>query len=182
MFGLWQIGAVDASMAYMVGIRNSINKTMAIGIAAGTKVFVCDNLAFSGELVQFRKHTKNSMEELAYLCDQAIMQIAGKLRRFAEWHKKLKAYALRRVQAQLLTIEAMNNGAMNPSQYNKFKELFFNEGAKYGQRGDLYSWHEAVTELHRERNLFDNFERNQKLNLLCDQYIAQYKDGGMLKL
>lgn len=182
MFGLWQIGKVDATMAHMVGIRNSMNKTMAIGLAAGDKVFVCDNLAFSGELVTFRRHTKNSLDELQDLCNQAIIQIASKLRAFAEWHKKLKTYTLRRVQAELLTFKAMETGAINPSQFKKFNELFFNTGAKYGERKDLWSWHEAVTELHRERNLFDNFDRNKKLNDLCNEYIARYRDGGMLSL
>lgn len=41
-----------------VGIRNSIDKTFPLGFCAGHRVFVCDNLAFSAELMAKRKHTR----------------------------------------------------------------------------------------------------------------------------
>lgn len=41
-----------------LGLRSSNNKSMAIQIAVGTKVFVCDNMCFSGDLIALkRKHT-----------------------------------------------------------------------------------------------------------------------------
>src|SRR5438552_10669000 len=42
-----------------VGVRNSIDKSFPLGFAAGSRVFVCDNLAFSAELMVRRKHTKH---------------------------------------------------------------------------------------------------------------------------
>lgn len=41
-----------------VGVRNSIDKTFPIGLCAGTRVFVCDNLAFSAEIYVAKKHTR----------------------------------------------------------------------------------------------------------------------------
>lgn len=41
-----------------MGIRTSNDRSMALEIAVGVKVFVCDNLAFSGDLIALRrKHT-----------------------------------------------------------------------------------------------------------------------------
>lgn len=41
-----------------LGLRTSNNKTMAIQICAGLSVFVCDNLAFRGDMIALRrKHT-----------------------------------------------------------------------------------------------------------------------------
>ena len=42
-----------------MGIRNSTDKTFPLGFAAGSRVFVCDNLAFRSELMVRRKHTLN---------------------------------------------------------------------------------------------------------------------------
>jgi len=47
-------GAVCASM----GIRTANDRSLALEIAVGLKVFVCDNLTFSGDLIALRrKHT-----------------------------------------------------------------------------------------------------------------------------
>ena len=42
-----------------IGFRNSTNSTLAIKMVAGTRVFVCDNLALSGDLIAvLRRNTK----------------------------------------------------------------------------------------------------------------------------
>jgi len=40
-----------------LGIRNSNDKQIALGLTAGVSVFVCDNLCFYGESIVYRKHT-----------------------------------------------------------------------------------------------------------------------------
>lgn len=48
----------DSSVALAVGIRNSTDKSFPLGFCAGSRVFVCDNLAFNAELLVKRKHTR----------------------------------------------------------------------------------------------------------------------------
>lgn len=50
---------IAEGVSLAVGIRNSINQTLPLGFVAGTRVFVCDNLAFRAELLVSRKHTAN---------------------------------------------------------------------------------------------------------------------------
>lgn len=45
-----------------VGIRNSTDKSLPLGFCAGSRVFVCDNLAFRSELLVHRKHTRFGKE------------------------------------------------------------------------------------------------------------------------
>lgn len=45
-----------------VGVRNSVDKSFAMGFCAGSRVFVCDNLAFSAELMVNRKHTRFGLD------------------------------------------------------------------------------------------------------------------------
>jgi len=47
-----------------IGFRNSYDKSMSVGIAIGASVFVCDNLALTGEIAIMRKHTMNVWNDL----------------------------------------------------------------------------------------------------------------------
>ena len=51
------VASVGVGVTLSVGIRNSIDKTLPLGFCAGHRVFVCDNLSFSAELLVNRKHT-----------------------------------------------------------------------------------------------------------------------------
>ncbi len=52
--------APDVTLA--VGIRNSLDQSFPLGFCAGHRVFVCDNLCFSAELMVRRKHTRFGVE------------------------------------------------------------------------------------------------------------------------
>ena len=41
-----------------IGVRNSNDKTFPIGFCVGNRTFVCDNLAFSSEIVISKRHTR----------------------------------------------------------------------------------------------------------------------------
>lgn len=55
-----------------VGLRNSHDKTFPIGIAFGARVFVCDNLSFSGDHVIRRRHTAHARRDLPGLVAEVI--------------------------------------------------------------------------------------------------------------
>src|SRR5207245_7555427 len=68
LFGVLQLayGETGDGIAAL-GLRTGNNKTMSLQICAGYRVFVCDNLAFRGDLIALkRKHTSglNLKEEL----------------------------------------------------------------------------------------------------------------------
>jgi hypothetical protein len=58
-FGLMSLRSPYGEYTDTVGLRNSHDKTFPIGLAFGSKVFVCDNLAFVGDHVIRRKHTQS---------------------------------------------------------------------------------------------------------------------------
>ena len=57
---------------FVVGLRNSHDKSYPAGLVAGTKVFVCDNLCFSGEIRISRKYTRFAARDLKPLTARAI--------------------------------------------------------------------------------------------------------------
>ena len=54
-FGVLTIRSPYTGYEDMVGLRNSHDKSLPVGIAFGSRVFVCDNTAFIGEHVIKRK-------------------------------------------------------------------------------------------------------------------------------
>jgi len=56
----------DLGVAF--GLRQSYNKSLSLGLAVGAKVFVCDNLCFSGDsFTVLRRNTKNVWQDFQSL-------------------------------------------------------------------------------------------------------------------
>lgn len=81
---------VASGVNLAVGIRNSIDKSLPLGFAAGNRVFVCDNMAFRSELLVARRHTRNGATRF----QEAICQAAQSLVQF----KELETARIRRFQ------------------------------------------------------------------------------------
>jgi hypothetical protein len=63
-FGLLKYGGEHPEMGLSIAFRNAYDKSMAVGIAIGNSVFICDNLALTGTITIMRKHTQNVWKDL----------------------------------------------------------------------------------------------------------------------
>jgi hypothetical protein len=60
MFGLLELDATYLDCRFSIGIRNAHDKSMRLGLVAGYRVFVCENMSFQGEFKPvLAKHSKN---------------------------------------------------------------------------------------------------------------------------
>lgn len=60
MFGVMDLNHGFEDACFSIGLRNSNDKSMRLALTAGYRVFVCDNMAFSGDFTPlFHKHTRN---------------------------------------------------------------------------------------------------------------------------
>lgn len=60
MFGLLELDATFLDCRFSIGIRNAHDKSMRLGLVAGYRVFVCDNMAFIGDYKPLlAKHSKH---------------------------------------------------------------------------------------------------------------------------
>lgn len=67
----------NGSVTLAVGIRNSIDKTFPMGFCAGSRVFVCDNLAFRSDLMVRRKHSPNGVAHFNADIANAVMNLSS---------------------------------------------------------------------------------------------------------
>lgn len=92
-FGLFEFRAglnmPYADYAPVIGLRNSHDMAFSASLAIGSSVFVCDNLAFSGEVRISRKHTRNIMRDLPLMVERAFGAL-GTLR--AHMDRRIEAY------------------------------------------------------------------------------------------
>lgn len=175
MFGVWETeSATVAGEGYnmALGIRSSIDKSAAVGICAGERVFVCDNLAFSSDVVMFRKHSGAlSEEELYVIAKFALRSAMAKFEAFVKWHASLRDVHLNPRQRMLLTVAAMRSGVFAPSHFSDFYELFLASEAKYP--GSLFGFHGAITEMHKHGSMLSVQDQNVRLNRFI-RYEAPY--------
>jgi hypothetical protein len=154
MFGTWEIGNfTNAEMNFALGFRNSLNKYYAVGLCAGAFVFVCDNRAFRGDFVVFRKHTGAlEIEEITLLAQEALLQLPAKFDAFVKWNFGLKEHGLSDREASLLLLAAASKKTplVPPSKIPEFRELYFDAGSKYTRT--MHGFHGAVTEMFKRLN------------------------------
>jgi hypothetical protein len=78
LFGLLTLGSgglLTGDHAVTIGIRNSHDKSFPVGLAIGSRVFVCDNLAFSSEVTIKTKHTRFVRDRLPRLVADGVAKL-----------------------------------------------------------------------------------------------------------
>ena len=75
-----------------IGIRNSYDKSMSLGLCSGASVFVCENLMMTGEVVVMRMHKGNIIDELKGLIFNALLKAEDKFNTIHADSQQLKKY------------------------------------------------------------------------------------------
>jgi hypothetical protein len=172
-FGLLQVqnGHNHPDYTWVLGLRNSHDKTLPAGLVAGSSVFVCDNLAFSGEIEVSRKHTSFILRDLPMLVREALSRLVGKWfdqdRRIA----KYQDYRLTDADAHDLTIRALDSGAITNRMIPDVLEEWRHPRHEAFQPRNTWSWFNACTErLKGHLHLLP--ERTRALYDVCDEFTG----------
>lgn len=112
-FGLMELHSPYTGYRDTLGLRNSHDKSFPIGIAFGSSVFVCSNLAFMSDHVIRRKHTANAKRELPGLLMEIIEPLALQRERQAKTIEHYRHALLTDQQADHLTMQLYRGGAIN---------------------------------------------------------------------
>lgn len=78
MFGLITLKTDSEESGLSIGLRQSYNKSLSLGLAVGSQVFVCDNLCFSGNAFKIlRKNTRNVWADFRELVQAQVGMAMG---------------------------------------------------------------------------------------------------------
>jgi len=89
-----------------VGIRNSTDKSFPIGFCCGQRVFVCDNLAFTSEIIVAKKHTRFGEERYFEGIANAVSGLRQYQETQAEWIGVLRERELSPEEADSLILRS----------------------------------------------------------------------------
>lgn len=168
MFSVWDLDSGTPEMKWSIGLRNSLNRTISLRLTAGSRVLVCDNMAFSGEFLAVRKHTAGlTNDELGFLAFKTMRQMVPRLKAFQNWHESLRNYPLTEDAAKILLVEIIANNVIPASKFHRFNELYRN----VYKGNDIYQFHEATTETLQGSNLLTLPQKNKLLNNIINAHI-----------
>jgi hypothetical protein len=173
-FGLIEVGTTEASIDYarIVGLRNSHDKRFPAGICAGSSVFVCDNLAFSGEVQVFRKHTRFIERNLWSLIRDAVGKLGGMWKRQDVRINNYKQKVIGDLLVHDLLIKALDLQILSGSKIPKVLNEWRHPRHPEFEGRTLWSWFNSVTEVLKETNIQDIPVRTRHLFGLCDQVVG----------
>lgn len=178
LFASYRLDQGKEGVDWQIGFRNSVEKKFAVGITAGTFTIVCSNLMFSGDYVEFRKHTKGlDMDELKSLAHRAIDTTTQKLQVLETWQSGLRMVPLLQNSMRALTFEAMHRDAFPASRFHRFLDAYSTEQAINGPT--LLSFFGAVTRTIRDQSLTQISKRSVILNQLMDDFQGNKQSIGI---
>jgi hypothetical protein len=136
--------------ALTVGLRGSYDQTLPRGLAVGSRVFVCDNQAFSGEVVMQTKQTTHIRDRLPRLVGQAVQQVGGLERAQDLRFETYRETPLHKRHGDAAIIELVRRQAINPSQVGRVVAEWdtpSHEEHLHAAKGrTVWTLHNAVTE------------------------------------
>jgi uncharacterized protein DUF932 len=172
-FGLMEINncVIHQDYAWVLGLRNSHDKSFPAGIVAGANVFVCDNLSFSGEIKIARKHTRFILRDLSFLTERAIGRLMNR------WHyqdQRIGAYKGKDVSdssAHDLIIRSTDVRACTPRQIPSILREWRNPRHEEFKARTLWSLFNSFTQVLKG-NLNELPKRTEVLHGLLDSYVG----------
>lgn len=171
-FGLVQLlsdnQSEDSDHALVLGMRNSYDKTFPAKLAWGSQVFVCDNLAFSGEIMVSRKHTKFILRDLPNLIGNAVAHTRLMAENQEARYACYKETRITDMRAEHIIIEMLRRGAVNTQRVERVVAEWDNPTHDFG---DKTAWrlHNATTEALKATPLHMMPQRTIVLNALLDE-------------
>ena len=112
MFGVMRINnSSSREWSRCIGIRNSHDQSLSVGLAAGISVMCCSNLAFGGTMVLKRRHT--SRIELNGLVVTAIEELELEFLNLETVSEDLKLHEVNADEARAVIVRAAEVNAIN---------------------------------------------------------------------
>jgi hypothetical protein len=164
MFALMTLKTDRPDNGLSIGLRQSYNKSLSLGVAVGAQVFVCDNLCFSGSAFKvIRRNTLNVWADFRYMLTEQVREALPQYNAVNAQCDAMKAIPCEKTRGYEILGVALGEGILTPNQasvafgdwqkprYDDFADRnvwsLYNcatEGLKKGQPGRIMDRHAAA--------------------------------------
>ena len=179
---------LDQEASMMAAVRNAHDKRFPYGFAYGANVFVCDNLAFHGEVTKTRRHTKNIEEDLDEVIRRGIEMLNHGRIVIAKRHRSYQQTQLLESEVNDIIVRSYRDFNAIPKTLitdvlNEFHEPSHDEHKEYdsGHAGLRSMWrlYNAYTESLKGRGSLATLgDRTMRLHKLLDNYAGNTQIAG----
>lgn len=174
MFGVMDLNNEFSDGRFSIGLRNSNDKSMRLALTAGYRVFVCDNMAFSGDFTPLlHKHTRNL--DLRDSISIAVDRIHRGFDRLGEQVKKMQGFMLTDNDARLLIYQAFVEGRIKSMPKHLLPVVhgnYFEPKQEEFNIRNLWSLSNAFTSAFKQLAPIKHFEVTAKLG----SYLMEFQD------
>lgn len=149
-FGLLEVrnGENADDFALVIGVRNSHDMTFPAGLVIGSRVVVCDNLSFSGEIKISRKHTRYIDRDLPQLVEVAVGRLGDQRQLQEKRFLTYKAEEVTDAEANDLVIQAMDARVVAASRIPEVLEQWRHPNhPEFADKKTAWRFFNAVTEV-----------------------------------
>lgn len=171
-FSVLQVNARYEGVNFAIGLRNSNDKSMRLGIVAGYKVIVCDNLAFAGEYKpMLAKHSKNlDLIESVGIAVDRLQRGWKPIREMIDFKRnhELTDGKAREMLYQLFTDAKFPISLFKTTHREYFERALYEEF----NRKTLWRLENAVTESIKKLQPISQYENTAKLGKFITEYTA----------
>jgi hypothetical protein len=135
--------------AFALGLRASNDKSMAIEMVAGARVFVCDNMALCGEAdLLWRKHTSGlDRYTLRQAVGNGVQKAIGRFAGFEMGVNRLKESFITDDQAKANIFDAVVKGVIPQNFLPKVGQAYFEPPHTEFEPRNMWSLQNAYTEV-----------------------------------
>jgi len=168
MFGVLTCvnGKPTDGYALAIGLRNSTDRSLSVGMTAGSRVLCCDNLAFSGEVTMQRKHTAKVFRDLPDLIYRMLSQVSSMRSRIDEEIAGMKVRELPPAHAHHLMVIAIRENVLPASRLPKVIEAWEEPKHEEFRSRTAWSLFNAFTEVQKGSGPRAQMEGSLRLSAL----------------
>ncbi len=182
MFGVVDLEYGFTGCAYSIGLRNSNDKSMRLALTAGYRVFVCDNMMFSGDFTPLlHKHTQklNLLDALSIAVDRIYRNFELMKEKVRLWQETKLSEEL----AKLVIYEAFLDRKLKvPRSLLPFvHDNYFKPGYEAFEGRNLWSLSNAFTSAFKRLNPIQQFRATAKLGAYLEPIAAKTEEAKVLE-
>jgi len=164
MFGVLDLDTGMHGCRFSIGVRNAHDKSMRLAMTVGYRVFVCENMAFSGDFQPvLAKHSKHFSLHNSLSIGVDLMQ-----RNFDGMRKQVEGWRetqLSEVEAKLVIYRAFIESALEVPRHlaKPVHDLYFSPQHEEFQPRTLWSLSNAFTSAFKQLEPIPQFRATAKL-------------------
>lgn len=146
MFAFLQFKQSADDMGLSIAFRNSYDRSMSVGLAIGASVFVCDNLALTGDIAIMKKHTKGVWDALENLAISTVYKSQKNYQKIVADADKMKSLRYSDQEAYALMGQLFGNEIISPRQITVLRDEWLKPSHPEFAGRNMWSLYNAATE------------------------------------